>query len=380
MPGVDAAREPAERSKLTMYAHKTSRYVPSLLRPFATRLGLEQDRLRHAVRETMLRAQLPFGKGIRHVYGPDRLKPASDEVVVLCLVRNGAPWLHTFVSHHLRLGAKHIVFLDNGSTDNTGEAAAQYEQVSVFSTDLPFEAYKVALKRWLLKRFHGSGWGLYCDVDELFDYPFSSTLEFPQFLQYLNQQGYTAVAAQMLDMFSAEPLPAIQGRVDQDLTGVYSYYDIADIVKARDKYWLSMNDTVAKGLFLHRGGVRAKVFGWTGSMLTKHPLIRVGSGVKVFPYDDHFVTNSSLADVTAIIRHYKFTGAFLNQIEDYTARKREFNDSGIYNRYREVLKEAGLELTLYGPSAREFRNAEELLESGFLIASERYRRWAQINA
>src|SRR5215218_3772710 len=57
-----------------------------------------------------------------HVHGPEEVAYAEDELVVVCLVWNGRPYVKSFVKHYLSLGVKHLFFLDNGSTDSTVEA------------------------------------------------------------------------------------------------------------------------------------------------------------------------------------------------------------------------------------------------------------------
>lgn len=340
-------------------------------------LARVRNRTRYAAREVLLRARLLFARGITHVHGPaDRLSLDEEELVVLCLVRNGAPWLHAFIRHYQRLGAKHIILLDNGSTDDSINIATSYDGVSIFSTTLPFAQYKIALKRWLVKRFGRGGWSLVCDVDELFDYPFSGVLDLPSFLRYLNHRGYTAVVAQMLDVFSAEPLAAVQGRTEEDIEEVYRFYDITNITKTRDAHWVRSNRMDTDALASHSGGIRSSAFGVNRSKLTKHPLIRWDRDLNVFPHNEHFVTNASLADVTGVLRHYKFIGAFYEQMRDAIRQGQYFKGSKTYRQYHTACVQHP-DLCLHGPTAREFHRPEDFLESGFLVASGDYLEWVR---
>lgn len=336
-----------------------------------TRIGLEANRLRHARAELGLRVRLALGRGIDHLYGPADVSLGPEELVVLCVVRNGAPWLPSYLRHYRQLGAAHLVFLDNGSEDETLSILTSTDDVSVFTTRLPFGRYSVALKRWLVRRFGGRGWRLCCDVDELFEHPCSEALPLRDFLAYLNRHGFNAVTAQMLDMFSAEPLDRIQGRNDIDLKASYPLYDLADVVKTRRKYWLWMNRLGPEPVAFHRGGIRARIFGLDGVMLTKQPLMRPVRGLNVFPYDEHFVTGADLADVTGLIRHYTLTSALARQVRDYTDPKSSFHVQGNYRRYGESLGR-GEALSLRTDTSREYEGTRELLNAGFLVASPRY--------
>src|SRR5687768_8207384 len=79
---------------------------------------------------------------IERLHGPEAVGYEVDELIVLCLVRNGRPYVRSFVEHYRDLGVKHLFFLDNGSTDGTVEALRNYENVTVLRTRLPFKEYQ----------------------------------------------------------------------------------------------------------------------------------------------------------------------------------------------------------------------------------------------
>src|SRR5215210_5008710 len=143
---------------------------------------------------------------IEHLYGPEEVPYDEDELVLVCLVRDGRPYVRSFVEHHTSMGIKHMFFLDNGSTDGTVEALKEYENVTVLQTGLPYKRYKGSMKQYLIERFGRGRWCLCVDIDELFDYPYSDVVGLDSLLGYLNERSYTAVVAQMLDMFPEEPL------------------------------------------------------------------------------------------------------------------------------------------------------------------------------
>ena len=105
------------------------------------------------------------------------------------------------------------------------------EDVTLFGTDVPYRKYENAMKAYLAQRFSHDRWNLCADIDELFDYPFFESLSLRDFLGYLNANRYTAVAAQMLDMFSDIPLNDLESRADDRLSEKCPYYDIPAINK-----------------------------------------------------------------------------------------------------------------------------------------------------
>ena len=54
-------------------------------------------------------------------------RTAPGDRVVVCLVRNSEARVTAFLDYYLRLGARHIVLVDNGSTDRTIEKACESE-------------------------------------------------------------------------------------------------------------------------------------------------------------------------------------------------------------------------------------------------------------
>src|SRR5258707_220639 len=56
---------------------------------------------------------------ITHLYGPKRIRLSSNEAVVTCVVKNGEFYVEHFIRHYANLGFRHIVFLANGSTNQT---------------------------------------------------------------------------------------------------------------------------------------------------------------------------------------------------------------------------------------------------------------------
>src|ERR671914_2643128 len=121
---------------------------------------------------------------VEHLHGPEEVAYGMDELIVLCLVRDGRPYVRSFVEHYFSMGVKHLVFLDNGSTDGTVEALKGYDNVTLLRTMLPYKRYNVAMKRYLIERFGRGRWTLYVDIDELFEYPYSDVVDLKALLGY----------------------------------------------------------------------------------------------------------------------------------------------------------------------------------------------------
>lgn len=308
---------------------------------------------------------------IQHLYGPRHISYDSDELLLICLVRNGELYIKSFIEHHFSLGVKHIVFLDNISTDRTVEMLCSYENVTVLQSHLPHKIYENTMRRYLAERFAKNRWCLACDIDELFDYPDSSRLKLGDFLTYLEHHQYTAVLVQMLDMFSEIPLAYVNSQINDDLKLKYRNYDISAIEK-KEYWWVTPeNDKI----MMHMGGIRKTFFG-TNNALTKAALIKIDGSLKSFVDCSH-VKNARLADISCLLNHYCFLSSFYTKVQDAVQAKRYvYLAHQEYEAYWQVLeKNPALNLKL--ETAQKLSNLEELIEQDFLIVSDSYRQWVE---
>lgn len=312
-------------------------------------------------------------RSVKHVYGPRSVRTKEDELVVVCLVCNGAPYVRPFIEHYRSLGAKHIAFMDNGSNDDTVALASEYDDVTVLSCELPFQRYDVAMRQYLVDRFSGAGWVLYVDSDELFDYPFSDQVPLRRMLRYLNRNGYTAVVAQMLDLFPDKPLLDFQH--GEALRETHRFYDISDVEKGPYYWdWASSNVVDSPDIGTYYGGVRQKAFGMSfKSYLTKHPLVKLGGGFDAGNFFIHYVRNARVADFMGVLLHYQFAGDFGKKVR--TAAQGDTHYKAALKRYRQYAKMLREKPDLrLGEAAttREFNDVNELVENGFLVCSEAF--------
>jgi hypothetical protein len=321
------------------------------------------------------------GFDVEHLHGPEKVSCAEDELVVVCLVRDGLPWVGSFLEHYFSLGAKHLVFLDNGSTDGTVEALIGYDGVTVLRTEAPFRGNETKMRRYLIERFGRDRWCLCVDMDELFDYPHSDVTPVSSLLGYLNAKSYTAVTARMLDMFP-EKLSADRTLHERDEAWreEHRFYDISGIekVKMSDEHAPFRKNTFDSDEVAveFRGGIRDAIFGFLRPRVgSKYPLLF--SDGSVLHDNPHVVRNARVADLTCVLLHYKLH-AF--SLQDYRRKAYEFKKTKRnpmeYEHYSRVL-EKNVEIRLRRETSRELSGVNDLLENGFLVASEDYEGWAQ---
>jgi len=314
---------------------------------------------------------------VEHLHGPQEVAYEEDELVVVCLVRDGRPYVKSFIEHYLSLGVKHIFFLDNGSTDGTISVARGYENVTILQTELPFKGHEYSLKQYLIAHFGKKDrWCLCADIDELFNYPYSAVVGLGSFLGYLNGKSYTAVAAQMLDMFPEEPLSGSRAGTlpDEPLKERHRFYDVSNIKRKSFKELrrrFPNNTLESDEIELFTGGIRDTIFA-TDTTLTKHPLVFSDGRIKPMADSAHWVDNARVADLTCVLFHYKFLDGYFHHQAAQAVREGQYNNiSPVYKKYLQVL-EGTPDLRIKQESSREIESVNDLIENGFLVVSEDY--------
>ena len=318
---------------------------------------------------------------IEHLHGPEEVDYEIDELVVLVLLRNGRPYIKPFIEHYFSLGVKHIVFLDNGSTDGTVDTLQKYDNVTVLRTRLPYKKYNIIMKQYLVERFGRGRWTLSTDMDELFEYPYSDVVSLKRLLGYLNENSYTAVVTYMLDMFPETLLPPAEDPSTQyeDLKEVYRFYDISG-VRTRDYSEIGDIGNVVSNeqIEILYGGVMQRVFR-TSPLLTKHPLVFLDDQIRPHDLSDHWVGNARIADFTALFLHYKLSANLYELVRREIEERRYLNRHGKYDKMHKILAEAP-SLLMRNDTTKELKSVNELVGTRFVSVSRQYMNFVENEA
>lgn len=317
---------------------------------------------------------------VEHLHGPEELDYGPDELVVLVQLYNGKPYMRPLLEYYFSLGAKHVVFLDNGSTDGCVELLKTYDGVTVLRTGVPYKTYNVAIKRYLVERFGRGRWTLSVDQDELFDYPFSDVVDLKALLGYLSENSYTAVVAYMLDMFpekisADEPLP--EDLSVKELKETNRFYDLSGVTRERYYDVGEIGNVLSnEEIEVLRGGVRQDVFN-VRPMLTKHPLVFLDDELRPMDLSDHWAGNARVADFTGVLLHYKLSNNLYETVQQEIRDRRQLDrQKDRYGEYFKVLDE-NPDLLLKTGSSKELESVNELVGTAFVNVSRRYMRFVE---
>ena len=315
------------------------------------------------------------------IHGPSKLNITNQQFVVVCMVKNGEFFMRDFLNHYFELGAHHIVFIDNGSTDKTTEIAKSFQRVTILQCMLPAKNYETLMRKYVAESFcKPSGWCLFADMDEFFDFPGRESKSMPELLNYLNSRGYSAVVSQMVDMYPSGTLEDSEKTSDvANFLTEHCYYDIEHITyvgyhdSANPHWYFLKNNTISDQRIQYAcGGVRKRVFN-TNSWLSKHPLVRLLPEVTA---SVHPACSSGVvcANFMAVLKHYKFAGDFANRVKNEVAAKTW--DHGETETYHAIV--ATESPVLYKERiSKKYTNAKNVIDNNFLFAAPEYLSWIE---
>jgi hypothetical protein len=329
--------------------------------------GLVRKMTRTRTRALRLRAE------VRRLHGPPKPPGGAREVVVLCSVRDGMEHLPHFLQHHRTLGVAHFVFLDNASVDGTTAHLSNQPDVTLYSSRLPYAQYKHHFKRFLFRAAGRDRWTLLADTDECFDFPGSDALSLSEFCEYLDAHGHTAVVAHMLDRFSDAPILRVPEAPDGDLAALHRFYDLSGLHEDDHAHAFGASNTISDpAIKCLSCGFHRDLFG-NDLLVTKHPLVRWAPPMELPKYS-HDISYARIADVSAVLYHFKFTAGFFGMLQRAVREANYYLGSERYKRIAEALQRDP-ELSLVRDTTRAFTSVDALVDAGFLRVSAAYRTW-----
>lgn len=308
------------------------------------------------------------------IHGPSRVLLSEGQCGVLSLMKDAEYFIEEFLRHHFTLGVSHICIVDNGSTDNTVAIASSFPNVTVVQNFLEAKKYESRLRAQVSQSVFKGGWCLFVDADELFEVPLDAPLL--RLVDYLNHHRYTAMLTQMLDMFLDRRYSEVRIMSYSDTIKNFRYYSLNEIKSFayhdRDaikfNFFLRDNVCLNENIKILFGGLRHEVFG-ENCCLSKHSLVKNGDVGDAMSHP-HCASGVRVADVTGVLRHFKFAGNYLERDQKSVSEGTwsHGEDRKRLTHYREI---PDFKITCAQPL--EYDEAETLVDQGFLVASDRYR-------
>jgi Glycosyl transferase family 2 len=251
-------------------------------------------------------------------FGPKFFNLNENEIACVAIGRNMSYYLDYFYEYHRDIGVTHFLYIDNDSSDCSLERLSRWKNAIVLSSNVNFKEFQLELRRIAVQKYIGKGWRLAIDPDELFEFAGASKMNLVGLTKLLKEKGQTCVVAQMLDLVSNVPIHKADELGYEETVKKSKYYQTSNI-KSYEYFstevpfygLLKSNSLTMDSIQWKYGGIRNTYFG-EDCLLTKHALFYFDSNVRSFVHP-HFSTGLVLSDFTALLKHYKFAGNFIER-------------------------------------------------------------------
>jgi hypothetical protein len=270
----------------------------------------------------------------------------SDGVTLVCVARNEADRLPSFLAHYRRLGVGHIHIIDNSLNDHTRDIASAWPRTTVWSTSASFAAAAGGqLWRAAIVRRHGQGnWVLNVDVDEHLVYDGMDRRDINSLCAWLQSQQQTRLFAPLIDMYpglaTVEQNSSLLARLQRVLLDRLASGSMLKRCPYFDRRELSGVDNyhfqeTSVGIHV-RGGVRSRVLAQPSEdvfCLSKVPLALWDEETAYCSVHFPFPFSCNPHQNHGALLHFKFNGDFRRKVSQAIQENQYWKDSYEYRLY-----------------------------------------------
>jgi len=285
--------------------------------------------------------------------------------VLICVVRDEMTHLPHFLAHHRSIGVRRFAFIDNLSSDGTGEYLLAQPDCDLYRIDSPWRnsGHGAVWRNLLVQRYAGASWWLGIDADELTIYDGWPGRELDSLASSLRSAGRQVGTGIMLDMYGPGPILATHVAPGESLIEACPLFDGDGYTIEEPADWRAENFPRLN----IRGGpemraVRGRsVHGW----LAKNPLI-LGPGILF--RDPHTVLPAPLNFMRPqlALLHLRWFDHFARKIE--RVRRWREHTPGSITAYEQVadrlVTESGFSFAY--PGSTRLLSGRQLVELGLL--------------
>lgn len=282
-----------------------------------------------------------------------------DEIVLICVLRNAAKQLPSFLSHYRQLGIRRFAIVDDQSDDDTRALLLLQDDVDLYESAVRFSGSGGGLvwRDMLVDLYGRNRWYVSVDSDEYLTYPDCENRSVRHFIGDLKSRSLSRSHAVMLDIYPDGPIGLLNPHLPSTAlpTAVCPLYDSTGYTVTLDSRGVQV-----------RGGPRQRRFG-TAARVSKYPVIYMNRWARFASTDHHapLPLSHNGGAVHAVLLHHKFTGDTVERFR--LAAEQGQHWKGAANYQREVTH-ADFDHTLdlrYGGSMR-YENSMKLVDAGFM--------------
>ena len=280
------------------------------------------------------------------------------DVVLICVARNAATYVPSYLAHYRRLGVKRFAFLDDRSDDQTRALLAQPD-VDLYTSNVDFRSTGGGLlwRDMLVDMYGRDRWYISLDSDEYLIYPGCEARPISAFIGDLERQGLKRSMAVMLDIYPDRPLAQALAHdpIDAAPTACCPLHD-------GDGYTVS-DEALSTAV---RGGPRRRLFD-VDMRMSKFPVIFADKRTHFNSGSHHapIPTERNFGPVSAVLLHYKFPNDAVKEFHRIADQGTHAKGAGFYKAI--VSHDAfGEDMDLRYSGSVRFTNSETLVANGYM--------------
>lgn len=321
------------------------------------RLSLKK-RIRLFLRDRRYRKRAKSDQGVEFEKIHAATSPLGPrDIILICVARNAATYIPSFLAHYRRLGVTRFAFLDDRSDDQTRALLAQPD-VDLYASNVDFRRASGGLlwRDMLVGQYGYDRWYISVDCDEYLIYPGCENRPITAFIADLERNRLKRTLAIMLDIYPDGKLAeAAHDPIDAPPTVRCPLHDGDGYTVYDDSHSTAV-----------RGGPRLRLFG-ADMRMSKFPVIFVDR-VTQFNGGSHHApipVTRNFGPVHAVLLHYKFPTDAVKEFHRIADQGTHAKGAGFY---KAIISHAafGEEMDLRYPGSVRFTNSENLVAKGYM--------------
>jgi hypothetical protein len=295
------------------------------------------------------------------------------------VVRNEMYFMPHFLRHYRALGLREFWFLDDSSTDGTGDYLLSQPDCAVIRSNHKFgdrigtQSFGIYVRTLVPRNLLQGRWVLNVDADEflLLPPPFKVLDDLTRALE---AQKLRVARALMLDFFPPTLRSIEHAAADADPFTLCPHFDVFETVDWPDGATMPVNVSL-------RDGVRPRMFSnlkrsaemtqllsggeYRHGSVNKVPLLFWGPDTAMGTAHRSNVPPSDRVQLS--LAHFKFFPGYREKIADAIAVKGHWKDAIEY-RFLDIATRELEDVALAGPRSRRFGSVQDLVDAGLLYS------------
>lgn len=284
---------------------------------------------------------------------------ADADIVLICVTRNAAKLLSSFLAHYRRVGVARFAFVDDRSDDGTRTLLEAEPDVDLFASDADFRqtAGGLVWRDMLVERYGRKRWYLSVDSDEYLVYPGYEDRPLSSFVADLERHRLRRAHAPMLDIYPDGPLGGARPAAAPDAfpTEISPFFDGVGYEIGHETFGTAV-----------RGGPRRRLFG-VEMRMSKFPLLFADRATRFAGGSHHgpLPLGRNFLPVHAVLLHHKFPAGAVDDFHEIARRGTHSGKSAFYKKI--VAQDDFNEATdLRYPGSVRFEGSRQLVDLGFM--------------